>query len=75
MASKYDKAISVRMESQFVRAIDKWLEQHPYWSRSYVINQAVGAVLKGCTPALLYEIVRTDLDKEVSISVEFQRLS
>lgn len=75
MASKYDKPISVRMESQFVRAIDRWLLQHPYWTRSYVINQAVGAILKGCNPAQLYEIVKADLDKDISVSVDFQRLS
>lgn len=70
MANRCDKMISVRMENRYVTALDKWLELHPYYTRSALIKQVLGVVLAGCDAAQLFELSRVNLDKRFSF--EFQ---
>lgn len=52
------KQISVRIDPVTLQKIDDFCKKHYYWTRNYVINYLLGAVVDGMDDDTLYEMVR-----------------
>lgn len=70
MENKRKPIVSIRLDERYIRAIDKWLEGHPYFTRSSVINNVLGAVLAGTNPATFFDIVSVDVENEQPYQIQ-----
>lgn len=66
------KLISVRIEPETLRLIDKYAKRHDYYKRSAIINSILAAVIKCSDPQTLWKILTTWQPEKSGYEITFK---
>ena len=66
------KLISVRLDPEVLREIDKIASQHSYFTRNSIINILMGVVVKASAPGTLWKILSTPYYESKGYEIRFE---